>query len=152
MAVLDIKDLESWQPVPRRLAILSQTTQIPEKYTQFVKSVIGLALHSGSEIRIYDTICPSVGERQSAAVRLAQEVDLMLVVGSQTSANTKRLYDLCSPCVETHLIGSAADIDPVWLKGKSTIGVTSGTSASQESINEVVECLESLNWPGIQAN
>ncbi len=143
MAALEIKTLDSLQPLPRRLGILSQTTQIPDNYVQFVKSIIDKSLTNGADIRIHNTICPSVGKRQDEAFRLAQKVDLMLIVGSRTSANTKRLYDICASLVETHLIGSLKELDPVWLKDKSIIGITSGTSASQETIDELVKYLES---------
>ena len=68
----------------------------------------------------------------------------MLVIGSHTSANSKRLLELCSGVTECHLILDAAAINSQWLKGKKKIGVTSGTSTSEKSIEEVMLKLEAL--------
>jgi 4-hydroxy-3-methylbut-2-enyl diphosphate reductase IspH len=66
----------------------------------------------------------------------------MLVIGGKSSANTKRLFELCSAMTETHQIGTEEDIDLSWIKGKGTIGITSGTSTSEETIDQVVKWLE----------
>jgi 4-hydroxy-3-methylbut-2-enyl diphosphate reductase len=66
----------------------------------------------------------------------------MLVVGGRSSANTKRLQELCSAVTETHQIDSLTGIKRNWLKGKKHLGVTSGTSTSEESIDEIVKHLE----------
>jgi 4-hydroxy-3-methylbut-2-enyl diphosphate reductase len=142
LATLDPRQVENSEGVPRRLGILSQTTQIPENYVEFAKKMIDLALTQDAEIRIIDTICHSTSKRQSDASELAGKVDLMLVIGGKSSANTKRLFELCSAMTETHQIGTEADIDLSWIKGKGTIGITSGTSTSEETIDQVVKWLE----------
>jgi len=72
-------------------------------------------------------------------------VDLMLVIGGKNSANTKRLFELCCNKTITYMIETVKEINPVWLEGKYTIGVTSGTSTPDLSINEVINKLESLS-------
>jgi len=109
-----------------------------------VRELIDLYLGEGVELRIFNTICHGVRRRQSEALDLAKNVDLMLVIGSHTSANSKRLMELCAGVTETHLILDASDIDPQWLKGKEKVGVTSGTSTSEKSIEEVMLKLETL--------
>jgi 4-hydroxy-3-methylbut-2-enyl diphosphate reductase len=142
-AVLDVKPCLT--DVPRRLGILSQTTQIPEHFVQFVKNVVDLALTRDAEIRISDTICHDIRQRQSVSLELARKVDLMLVVGGRSSANTQRLVELCSAVTTTYLIDQASGINREWVNGKKTIGITSGTSTSEYSIDEVQQTLESMN-------
>ena len=149
LATLKGADVAKLNPLPRRLGILSQTTQIPEHFNSFVKNVIDLALQKDAEIRILDTICHDIRKRQSLSLELASEVDLMLVVGGKSSANTRRLLELCSSKIETYMIDNAEDIDPIWLKGKNSIGITSGTSTAGFSIKEVIKRLESLSSSGV---
>lgn len=145
IATLDDKFIASFQGnTPRHVGILSQTTQVPALFTEFAKKVIDAALSKDSEIRIIDTICHDIRERQSAAVALAQEVDLMLVVGGRSSANTNRLAELCAAVTRTRLIETAKEIRSAWFKGKSSVGVTAGASTAQETVDNVLAKLQSL--------
>jgi 4-hydroxy-3-methylbut-2-en-1-yl diphosphate reductase len=144
LATLDIQPLAALKKLPGRIGILSQTTQIPENFTEFVKEVLDMALVHDAEIHIVDTICHGVRKRQSGSLELARKVELMLVIGGRSSANSRRLLELCSKVTEAHLIGNASEIDPQWLKGKQNIGVTSGTSTSEETINEVIDELKNF--------
>jgi 4-hydroxy-3-methylbut-2-en-1-yl diphosphate reductase len=145
LASLDVKPLICASSLPRRIGILAQTTQIPENFTKFVKDVIDITLIKDAEIRIIDTICHDIRQRQSVSLDLAKKVDLMLVVGGRSSANTRRLVELCSPLTPTHLISEAGEILPEWLAGKKRVGITSGTSTPEETITEVVDRLKALN-------
>ena len=144
IATLDASGLAQLRPLPRRIGILSQTTQIPARFTEFVKGVIDLALTKDAEIRAIDTICHDIPDRQQTALELARRVDLMLVIGSHTSANTNHLAELCATATETRLVETAREIKPAWLKGRRHIGVTGGTSTAEETINEVVAKLEAM--------
>jgi 4-hydroxy-3-methylbut-2-en-1-yl diphosphate reductase len=145
LATLNSTDIEKLKAMPKRLGILSQTTQIPENFNVFVKKVIDLSLKKDAEIRILDTICHDIRNRQSMSVDLASKVDLIMVIGGKSSANTRRLQELCSARTETHMIENAEEIDPLWLKGKNNIGITSGTSTPDFSIEEVIRRLEKLS-------
>jgi 4-hydroxy-3-methylbut-2-en-1-yl diphosphate reductase len=144
LAALDLNELILPTNMGHQIGVLSQTTQISENFSAFVKELIDRYLVEGIEIRIINTICHGVRRRQAETLSLAKEVDLMLVIGSHTSANSKRLLELCSGVTECHLILDAAAIDPQWLEGKKKIGVTSGTSTSEKSIEEVMLRLETL--------
>lgn len=148
MATTDKNTVAALDPMPRRLGVLSQTTQVPARYKNFVKNIIDIALGKDSEIRILDTICHDIPERQAAASELARRSDLMLVVGGRYSANTNRLAELCSEITETHLIETADEIEPEWLEGKSHIGVTAGASTSEDTVTEVIRRLEALTVEG----
>ena len=144
MATLDENLIARLDPLPRRLGILSQTTQIPAHFTQFVKRLIDLVFTRDSELRIIDTICHDIRRRQAEALELAGRVDLMLVIGGRGSANTGRLTELCSTATEAHLIEAAGEISPAWFQGKKRIGVTSGASTPEQTIDEVLARLEGL--------
>ena len=144
MATLDEKSITTLDPVPRRLGILSQTTQLPANFTGFVKELIDCAFIKDSELRIIDTICHDIRERQEKALELAKKVDFMFVVGGHNSANTNRLAELCSKVTKTYLIETADEIQPSWLQGQHRIGITSGASTAKQTIDEVVKKLEAI--------
>jgi 4-hydroxy-3-methylbut-2-en-1-yl diphosphate reductase len=86
-----------------------------------------------------DDICYATTNRQDAVKQLAARCDLILVVGSQTSSNSKRLvevaHDLDTPA---HLIDDASEIDEAWLDGVGTVGLTSGASAPEVLVEQVI--------------
>jgi 4-hydroxy-3-methylbut-2-enyl diphosphate reductase len=138
IATLDEKFIDALDQPPRRLGILSQTTQVEAHFTEFVKKLIDSAFARDSELRIIDTICHDIRERQAAALQLANRVDLMLVIGGRNSANTNRLAELCSLATETYLVETAGEIQPSWLQGKRYIGITAGASTAEQTVNEVL--------------
>ena len=144
VATLDERFVYGIKPLPRRLGVLSQTTQIPAHFTDFVKKLVDLTFTKDSELRVIDTICHEIRGRQASALELAGRVDLMLVIGGHNSANTNRLTRLCSRVTKAYLIETAAEIDPAWFKGCHHVGITAGTSAAEETIDDVVVRLESI--------
>ena len=142
IAALDEKFIATFDPIPRRLGILSQTTQVPAHFTQFIKKLVDTAFTRDAEMRIIDTICHDIRERQAAALKLANKVDLMLVVGGHHSANTNRLAELCSKVTETYLVETAEEIQSFWLEGKRYIGITAGASTDEQTVNEVLRALK----------
>ena len=144
MATQDTSVLAGLDNLPRRLGILSQTTQIPASFAQFVKKVIDSALAKDSELRIIDTICHDIRRRQADTLRLADKSDLVLVVGGHNSANSKHLVELCSEITKTYLIETADEIQTSWLEDKCRIGITSGASTDEQTINEVLKRLKAL--------
>lgn len=145
MATLDEKPVAALEPLPRRIGVLSQTTQVPSYFVEFAKKIIDVALVKDTEIRIIDTICHDIRERQVAALELARRADVMLVVGGRSSANTKHLAELCARVTETHHIETAGEIKPSWIQGKSLIGVTAGASTAEETVDEVINQLQSFS-------
>ena len=144
LATLDEKSIAELDSLPRRLGVLSQTTQIPAHFTEFIKRLIDSAFTKDSELRIIDTICHDIRKRQAAALELANRVDLMLVIGGHGSANTNHLAELCSTATETHLVETAEEISPSWFQGKHHIGITSGASTPEPTIDEVLMKLEAM--------
>ncbi len=144
LATMDEKFIAKLDSLPRRLGVLSQTTQIPAHFTEFVKRLIDSAFTKDSELRIIDTICHDIRKRQAAALELANRVGLMLVIGGHSSANTNRLSELCSTATETYLVETVEEIRPSWFQGKHHIGITSGASTAEQTIDEVLARLEAL--------
>ncbi len=144
MATLDYNAVASLSPLPRRLGVLAQTTQIPANFSEFAKKLIDSVFVRDSELRVIDTICHDIRKRQAAALELANRVGLMLVIGDHTSANTNRLAELCSLATTTYLVETADDIQPDWLDGCSTIGLAGGASTADQTIDEVVDRLKEL--------
>ncbi|MBA7678728.1 4-hydroxy-3-methylbut-2-enyl diphosphate reductase [subsurface metagenome] len=144
VATLDERFIARFGNLPRRLGVLSQTTQIPAHFTEFVKKLIDSALVKDSELRIIDTICHDIRQRQAAALELASKVDLMLVIGGHTSANTHHLVELCSIATKTYLVETAEEIQLAWLQGQCHIGITAGASTDEQTINEVLARLKAL--------
>ena len=92
-----------------------------------------------------DDICYATQNRQDAVKQLALESDLVLVVGSPNSSNSNRLRELAERCgAEAQLIDGAEDIDPAWITGKKSIGITAGASAPEVLVQGVIDRLQDL--------
>ena len=144
IATLNANDVKNLNPLPQKIGVLAQTTQIPANFNGFLKQLVDVALAKDSELYIVDTICHDIRKRQEAAQKLAEKVDLMFIVGDHTSANSNRLAELCSRQTKTYLIETADDIKAAWLKRHKHIGITGGASTSEETINQVLERLEKM--------
>ena len=119
-----------------KVAVLAQTTQNREDFNKLVNSLLGRF----TEIRVFDTICDATKIRQEEAIKLAQEVDLMIVIGGRNSANTKRLYELSTRyCKRVLHIETEKEIDRSIISGTERIGITAGASTPDDIIKAVVE-------------
>lgn len=124
-----------------KLGVISQTTQPEENFNQIVEELN----HHAEEVNAYNTICHATRDRQSAAIQLAQQADLMIVMGGKNSANTQKLAGLCIEAgTPTHHIETVAELDPNWLKGKNTVGITAGASTPDWIIEEVRKYMEDM--------
>ncbi len=87
-----------------------------------------------------DDICYATQNRQDAVKQLAERCDMVLVVGSQTSSNSKRLVEVSKDrSVPAYLIDDVSEIDASWFDGVGTIGLTSGASAPEVLVEEVID-------------
>ncbi len=129
----------------RRIALLSQTTQNTEWYKGFVKEVVDRFLEHGCEVHAHNTICLPTAKRQPAAIDLAKEVDVMIVVGGYESANTRHLRDIASEFCPAYHIERPEQLQEEWFKDVKTVGLTAGASTPDYVIKEVEEALEEMN-------
>ena len=145
IATMDDRVVTRLDPLPRRLGILAQTTKTPAYFIDFVKKVIDGTFVRDSELHVIDTICHDIRQRQTNAVELAHKVDVMLVVGGHNSANTNQLAKLCSTVVKTYQVEVADEIQSEWFIGVGRVGVTSGASTDERSIDEVITRLDTIS-------
>ena len=129
-------------PAKEKLGVISQTTQSEKNFEEIVNALKTKA----KNLKIHKTICGATAKRQNAAINIANNVALMLVIGDQKSANTKRLTELCKNTgTETHQIQTAEELDPTWIKNKEKVGVTAGASTPDWVIQEVLNKINHEN-------
>ncbi|MBI2858517.1 MAG: 4-hydroxy-3-methylbut-2-enyl diphosphate reductase [Chloroflexi bacterium] len=132
--------------VGARVGILSQTTRSQEGFAKFSQALAGALLPQSKELRIINTICHATQKRQNAARDLAQRNDVVIVAGGRNSSNTRRLAEACtSSGAKTYLVESASEIDPAWLSGCRSVGITAGTSTPDSVIDDLVHRLKQLS-------
>jgi 4-hydroxy-3-methylbut-2-enyl diphosphate reductase len=128
---------------PSRVAYLTQTTLAVDEVTQVVedlRSRYPALAGPGSE-----DICYATQNRQDAVKALAIECDLLLVIGSENSSNSQRLVEVAErENCRAHLVDDEMGIDPGWLEGADTVGLTAGASAPEVLVERVVAALADL--------
>jgi 4-hydroxy-3-methylbut-2-en-1-yl diphosphate reductase len=121
-----------------RVGIVAQTTQAVERVLHLVDLI--RRRFPQSEVRFLDTVCKPTKERQSAAVEMALEADVVIVVGGRSSNNTRELVKTCARyCARVHHVETDADVCPEWFVGANVVGLTAGTSTPDEVIDRVEE-------------
>lgn len=130
----------------RKLGLTVQTTMWTEDFKAFREA----AKIKWPHIETFDTICDATDKLQSAVADMAPVVDIVLVVGSQASANSKRLANISQMlCGRGELIGSAEDIKPDWFQGENEgitrVGVTAGASTPDFLVLAVIDRLVELS-------
>jgi 4-hydroxy-3-methylbut-2-en-1-yl diphosphate reductase len=126
-----------------RFGVAAQTTQPIEKVRMLVNSL--RRRFPNSEVRFVDTVCRPTKQRQHAAVELAQQCDVVIVIGGAHSNNTRELVETCSRyCARVHHVQTAEDLRAEWLENAGAVGITAGTSTPDEVINRIEETLQRL--------
>ncbi len=139
----DVEDLELEEG--QRLAYLTQTTlslddtaEVVDALRERVPDLVGPPSAD---------ICYATQNRQDAVKRLCEEATLVLVVGSETSSNANRLVEVArGRGAEAHLIDDETDLDPAWLDGHETVGLTAGASSPEVFVERVVDRLGELGF------
>jgi 4-hydroxy-3-methylbut-2-enyl diphosphate reductase len=130
---------------PRKLAVVVQTTQELAGLTTFAQTLAGYILPLGGELRVCNTICRPTTDRQDAIPPLAEQSDIILVIGGMKSANTRHLRDIAEECGKpAYHIESIDQIDRQWFTGVSTVGITAGASTPKYLIDEVAEFVRGI--------
>jgi 4-hydroxy-3-methylbut-2-enyl diphosphate reductase len=133
--VLDDADVLALDEFPR-LGVAAQTTQALEKVRHLVDLI--RRRFPRSEVRFIDTVCRPTKERQSAAVEMARQADVVLVVGGRSSNNTRELVNTCARyCARVHHVQTDADVRPEWFDAAEVVGLTAGTSTPDEILDAV---------------
>ena len=147
-----VDEEEEWEaaiPRKKRMALISQSTQPPWKFEKLAAFMVGRA----HELKIVNTVCPVTIRRQQDTMEAAKDVDLMVVVGGRSSANTKELTRLCeiagTPAIQVEGVRDLTD--PEVFASARIVGVTGGTSTPIEDLRDVAEhILEMAGTPDVQ--
>ena len=148
-----VDEEEEWEaaiPRKKRMALISQSTQPPWKFEKLAAFMVGRA----HELKIVNTVCPVTIRRQQDTMEAAKDVDLMVVVGGRSSANTKELTRLCeiagTPAIQVEAVRDLTD--PEVFASARVVGVTGGTSTPIEDLRDVAQhILEMAGTPDVQA-
>jgi 4-hydroxy-3-methylbut-2-enyl diphosphate reductase len=135
--VLDEEGVLALEEHPR-IGIAAQTTQSIEKVRHLVALI--RSRFPRSDVRFLDTVCQPTKQRQQAAAELATASDIVVVIGGESSNNTRELVKMCGRyCSRVHHVQTEADLSPAWFRDASTVGITAGTSTPDEVIDRVEE-------------
>jgi 4-hydroxy-3-methylbut-2-enyl diphosphate reductase len=133
------------------LAFVTQTTLSVDDTREIKEFLINKFPHIKGPKK--DDICYATQNRQDAVKQLALESDLVLVIGSENSSNSNRLREIAERSgVEAYLIDSIEDLSLDCLEGKSRIGLTSGASAPEHLVAEVIDILTSHHGFNLMGN
>jgi 4-hydroxy-3-methylbut-2-enyl diphosphate reductase len=136
-------------PDPNRVAYLTQTTLSLDEARDIIvalkrkyPSIVGPSAQD---------ICYATENRQVAVKNVAEQADLVLVVGSPNSSNSNRLVEVARNLeTRSYLIDSCSDIEPNWLNGARTIALTAGASAPEILVQEVIEFLQQRGFTNLK--
>jgi 4-hydroxy-3-methylbut-2-enyl diphosphate reductase len=125
-----------------RLAVTCQTTLS----VWDTKAIIDRLAERFPDIAVHNEICLATQERQEAAVRAAEDLDCVVVVGSSRSSNSRRLVQVVEERAgrRAFLVDTAADLDPTWFRGMRRVGVTAGASTPTQITRAVIAAIEAL--------
>jgi len=140
--VLSEEDILQLKERPR-FGVAAQTTQ-PIAKVRYLVDLLRRRFPK-SEVRFVDTVCQPTKQRQSSAIELAQQADVVIVIGGAHSNNTHELVKACArycPCV--HHVQTEADLREEWFAGAQVVGITAGTSTPDSSIDLVERWLHKL--------
>ena len=122
------------------VAVIVQTTQNPKR----IKKILEKLKKKFKNLEFYNTLCPTVQSYQKEVRKLTPKVDLMLIVGSKTSANTQRLAEIANNNGKlAHHIESVAQLKKEWFEGIKKVGIAGGTSTPKWLIKGVIQKLKS---------
>ena len=129
----------------KKVGIVSQSTQTIEN----VQTIINIIMTKAFDLRFVNTICFPTKRNQQQLKDLSEKCDVMLIIGSLTSANSKRLHQLAlERNKKSYQVTCVDDIESGWFNNAETVGITAGASTPDSIIQDVVRYCETL--PSIQ--
>ena len=119
--------------------MVSQSTQAIEN----VREIINVLMSKVFDLHFINTICFPTKRNHEQIKDIANSHEVMIIIGSFTSANSKRLTQIAlKRNKNSYQVNSACDLNPDWFKGKKTIGISAGASTPDYLINEVKQAVE----------
>ncbi len=138
-----VNGVEEALALPRlgKVGVVVQSTKIPEQ----VERVVEALLARSDDVKVCRTLCGVVTRAQDDARALAAEVEVMIVIGGETSSNTKKLVEICRErCPRVVHVERPEEIDAAYFRQFTEVGVTAGTSTPKSIIEDVVERLRTV--------
>ena len=137
----DVEELKEMSLPEGKFLFVAQTTYKKE----VVDQMLAYLEEKGVEVEYINTICNATKERQEEAVTLAEQVDCMLVLGSPSSSNTRKLYEISKVhCDNTYCVTGASQLQRDMFNGCQTVGITAGASTPQSVIDEVITYINKI--------
>lgn len=125
----------------KKIGLISQTTNELKKFNK-IKKILKLKT---DDFKSYNTICDATQKKQDEAKKIAQDTDIMIVIGGKHSSNTQKLAAICKAIVPTHHIETSDEINEYWFKNKNICGITAGASTPKWVINKVTKKIKNIN-------
>ena len=124
-----------------KAAIVIQSTQMIENAEEIHEALKPRI----AEVKFFNTICKTTKSKQAEIKTLPLENDVVIIIGSKTSANTNRLYQIAKSLnKKTYQVMSEKEIDPSWFKGAKKVGVSAGASTPDDAIEKVINYLKTI--------
>ncbi len=134
----EYSDIDNLPKFEGKIALITQTTRGVKAFEQVSNRMKELY----PDIRIVNTICDATDRRQHAIHELAPRMDMVLVIGSLSSGNSRRLRDIAQGhCSKSYLIDSPEDIDWSWFDGCQKVGITAGASTPSFSVEQILRAI-----------
>ncbi len=125
----------------KKAAVVTQSTQTIENINNIMQRLVKII----PDVELYDTTCRTTKVKQEEINSLPKENDLILIIGSKTSANTKRLYQISKSINDkTHWIECAKNLKPIWFKNIKKVGIMAGASTPDYITKEIVKQLRNI--------
>jgi len=132
--IKEIKDI-------RRAGVVVQSTQNLDN----AQKILDVLRRYIPIVEFHNTICNPTRIKQDEVKTMPLENDIMIIIGSKTSANTKRIYEIAKPLNKhSYWISSAKEIKKIWLKNAKNVGITAGASTPESSISAVIQKIKTL--------
>ena len=126
---------------PKKAAVITQSTQAMDNIDRVMERLKKIV----PQVKLYNTTCRTTRIKQQEIRSLPEKNDLVLIIGSKTSANTKRLYQISKGInKKTRWIECAVDLKPSWFKCIGKVGIMAGASTPEEITREVVKKLKEI--------
>lgn len=136
----DVEKLAS--KLKKKICVVCQSTQNIES----VKSIVSELMNYAEEMLFINTICRPTRLRQKEIETIARQYQTILIIGSKTSANTKRIYEIAKYLNKnSYWINSAKEIKKSWLNKAKSVGITAGASTPESSIQDVIQRIKIFN-------
>ena len=142
--VIDAQENIPWQKIKKikKACVVVQSTQNMDKALEIVE----ILRPRIKNLKFFNTICRPTRIKQEEIKQMPKENDVMIIIGSKTSANTKRLFEISKSLNKnSYWIQSKKDLKPNWFKQAKTVGVSAGASTPDETIREIVDYLRRLD-------